>query len=375
MAETGVKTRQSNMELLRVVAMLMIITLHYLDKGNVLPEFAQMSTINHYLVWLLEAFCYVAVNVYALISGYFLTTSKFTFKKLFTLWLQIVFYSWLIGGIFLLTGMVAPEQINSYEIIFIALPVTSGHYWFATIYVLLFAVSPFLNAAVSKMNQKQHRICIYVLIAVFSAWNTLLPMTMPLADGEGMDIAWFVTLYVIAAYLRKYPADFKHKGFVYGLGYAVFCVMVFLLGIGVLFFDSVTGKLGGYATNCYAYNSLPILFASICLFIAFTKMEIKGKYISKAINLFAGATFGIYLIHEHRYIRYLWQQWLCVEQNATQPWMIIHLLGSVILIFLVSAVIEMARKWLFKFLTERSFFAKFFAKFSKIESKMNGEAS
>ena len=62
MAGTGVKSRQSNMELLRVVAMLMIITLHYLDKGNVLPEFAEMSTANHYIAWLLESFCYVAVN-------------------------------------------------------------------------------------------------------------------------------------------------------------------------------------------------------------------------------------------------------------------------------------------------------------------------
>ena len=103
MAGTGVKTRQSNMELLRVVAMLMIITLHYLDKGKVLPEFAAMSTTNHYIAWLLEAFCFVAVNIYVLISGYFLTTSKFTFKKLAVLWGRILFYSWVIGGIFLLT--------------------------------------------------------------------------------------------------------------------------------------------------------------------------------------------------------------------------------------------------------------------------------
>lgn len=374
MAGTGVKSRQSNMELLRVVAMLMIITLHYLDKGNVLPEFAEMSTANHYIAWLLESFCYVAVNIYVLISGYFLTTSKFTFKKLVVLWGQILFYSWAIGGIFLLTGMAEEGATSLYELIFVALPVTAGHYWFATIYVLLFAVSPFLNAAIEKMNKQQHRVCIVVLVTIFSLWNTILPMTIPLADGEGMDIAWFVCLYVIAAYLRKYPEDRKRKGYLYVLGYVLCSALVFGAGLALLWVNSVTGKLGGYATNWYAYNSLPVLLGSVCLFVAFTKMEIKGGGVSKVINTLAGATFGVYLIHEHRNLRYLWQQWLGVEQNATQPWMILHLIGSVLLVFVVCAIVELVRKWLFSLITERKWFCKIFERFAKIESKMNGDA-
>ncbi len=374
MANAGVKSRQSNMELLRVVAMLMIITLHYLDKGNVLPEFADMSTANHYIAWLLESFCFVAVNIYVLISGYFLTTSKFTFKKLALLWGQILFYSWVIGGIFLLTGMAGEEATSLYELIFVALPVTAGHYWFATIYVLLFAVSPFLNVAIEKMSKQQHRICIVVLVTIFSLWNTVLPMTIPLADGEGMDIAWFVCLYMIAAYLRKYPEDRKRKGYLYALGYVLCSVLVFGVGIALLFVDSVTGKLGGYATNWYAYNSFPVLVGSVCLFVAFTKLEIKSGGVSKVINMLASATFSVYLIHEHRYLRYLWQQWLGVEQSASQPWMVLHLLGSVLLVFAACAVIELVRKWLFSLVTERKWFCKIFARFAKIESKMNGDA-
>lgn len=374
MAGAGVKSRQSNMELLRVVAMLMIITLHYLDKGNVLPEFAEMSTANHYIAWLLESFCYVAVNIYVLISGYFLTTSKFTFKKLVVLWGQILFYSWAIGGIFLLAGLAGDGATSLYELIFVALPVTAGHYWFATIYVLLFAISPFLNATIEKMSKQQHRICIVVLVTIFSVWNTVLPMTIPLADGEGMDIAWFVCLYVIAAYLRKYPEDRKRKGYLYVLGYVLCSVLVFSAGLALLWVNSVTGKLGGYATNWYAYNSLPVLLGSVCLFVAFTKMEIKGGSVSKVINTLAGATFGVYLIHEHRYLRYLWQQWLGVEQSVSQPWMILYLLGSVLLVFVACATVELIRKWLFSLVTERKWFCKIFERFAKTESKMNGDA-
>ena len=375
MAQTkGVKSRQSNMELLRIVAMLMIITLHYLDKGNVLPDFEQMSTVNHYIAWILEAFCFVAVNLYVLISGYFLCTSRFTFRKLFLLWVQIVFYSWIIGGIFLLTGLAGEGATGIYELIFIALPVSAGHYWFATIYVLLFAVSPFLNAAIDKMDKNRHRICIAVLLVIFCLWNTVLPITNPVADGNGMDIAWFVTLYIIAAYLRKYPEDMKHKKWVYAIGYIGCSILTFGAGLVLLWVEKVLGKLGGYATNWYAYNSLPVLAAAVCLFVIFVKTEIKHVGISKIINVTAGATFGVYLIHEHRNLRYLWQQWLQVEQNAGEPWMILNLLGSVLLVFTVCTLIELLRKQLFGLLTNRMWFQNIFKNFKKLEDKMNGDA-
>lgn len=69
---TARKERQINYELLRIIAMLMIVSLHYLSKGGLLgdPSRAKMSATG-YAAWLLEAFCLVAVNVYVLISGYF----------------------------------------------------------------------------------------------------------------------------------------------------------------------------------------------------------------------------------------------------------------------------------------------------------------
>lgn len=374
MAQEKVKVRQSNMELLRILAMLMIITLHYLDKGNVLVPFGEMTTLNHYVAWILEAFCYVAVNVYVLISGYFLVQSKFTFKKLVVLWLQILFYSWLIGGIYILSGMVDKEALNLYELIFVVFPVTAGHYWFATIYVLLFATFPFLNAAVSKMSRQQHKACIIVLVVIFSAWKTILPFTIPITDQAGMDIAWFVCLYVIAAYLRKYPECMKHKKYLYMLGYLLCSITIFLVGLIILYADKITGKLGGYATNWYDYNSLPVLLGSVCLFVVFVKTDLKGKNINKIINTLAGATFGVYLIHEHRYIRYEWPQWLNVEQNAGQPWMLLHLVGSIIVVFLVCSCVELVRKWIFSLITECKWFQKLFKPLAKVESKINGDA-
>lgn len=374
MAQTGVKSRQSNIELLRVIAMLMIITLHYLDKGEVLVGFHEMSTVNHYVAWIVEGFSYVAVNLYVLISGYFLVNSKFTFKKLVMLWAQILFYSWVIGAIFLLTGNAEENATSLYELIFIVFPVTSGHYWFATIYVLLFALFPFLNAGIKKMNRKQHSACIAVLLTIFSVWNTIIPFTIPITDQEGMDIAWFVCLYMIAAYLRKYPDCMKRNKIVYFLVYFVCSTLIFITGLLLLFIDSKLGKLGGYATNWYAYNSLPVLIGSVCFFIAFIKTEIKAGFIGKVINTFAGAAFGVYLMHEHRYMRYLWQSWIGIDKYSESPWMLLHMIGSVLVVFVVCAMIELIRKWIFSLITERKWFQSIFKRFEKIEAKINGDA-
>lgn len=98
------KKRQLNYELLRILAMLMIVCLHYLSKGGLLgdPSRADM-TATGYTAWLVEALCLVAVNVYVLISGYFGVDSlgsqtvgkRLTFwevmRKPFKIWKQVFF--------------------------------------------------------------------------------------------------------------------------------------------------------------------------------------------------------------------------------------------------------------------------------------------
>ena len=90
--QNGKAARQAGIELLRCIAMLMVITLHYLDKGGVLIPLSQKQSPAGYAAWLLEAFCIVAVNVYVLISGYFLVEAGFRVKRILLLAAQVLFY-------------------------------------------------------------------------------------------------------------------------------------------------------------------------------------------------------------------------------------------------------------------------------------------
>ena len=339
------------MEVLRIVAMLMIITLHYLDKGGVLKEFELKMGLNRNIAWIIEALCMGSVNVYVLISGYFLSKSEFKVKKVITLWAQIIFYSWVVEAVYLVvSGVIFNPIADFYKDIPIIMPVTCGHYWFATIYILLYLFFPFLNKGIGVMDKKQHRLAIAATLAVFSLWNTFLPFTIPLTDHEGMDICWFVCLYLVAAYLRKYPEDFKLNRWIYLLISFVSAISAFLLGKGIFILNRFVGKLGGYAKNFYPYNSIFIFIASVCLFIFVLKHETKTKaprWLTNIVLFASTGTFGVYLLHEHLSIRYLWPRLLKVAEYSEKIWFLPHLIGTVLAIFIVGIIADFIRRKFF----------------------------
>ena len=105
--------RQSNFELLRIVAMFMIIALHYLVKGNVAAPWSESRTLVNYTAWLVEAFCIVAVNCYVLLSGYFLVESEWKPGRALSLLFQVLFYSLAVPAAMLGIGMISLHDMCS----------------------------------------------------------------------------------------------------------------------------------------------------------------------------------------------------------------------------------------------------------------------
>ena len=85
--------RNIGIDLLKIVSMLMIVTLHMLGHGGVLDDMPPMSRC-YQVAWLIEIACYGAVNCYALASGFL--TARCNIRKLMELWLQVMFYSLMI---------------------------------------------------------------------------------------------------------------------------------------------------------------------------------------------------------------------------------------------------------------------------------------
>ncbi len=344
------KNRGANIELLRIIAMIFVVCLHYLGKGGtLLPYGDENFTVNTWMAWLLEAFAYVAVNVYVLISGYFLVTAEFRIMRILKVWLQVFFYSAGVWGILLLLGQVSGDYQNGYYCSMFLLPITSQHYWFASSYIFLCLLTPFLGAAARNMSKKQLKTCIIVLMILFSSvWRTVLPMSTPIED-RGYGIIWFVCLFMIAAYIRLYvPEDGKWKKPF--LVYILFSAGLFASMPSIGFVTHTLGKMKQYYNIFYAYNAPFTIIGAIGLFLAFRNMRIPSEKAGKLINSLAGLTFGVYLLHEHVLLRHLWTSLWKVGEAYQKPWFILHLAGVVLCVYMAGSIVEWIRQILFKYI-------------------------
>lgn len=341
------KEKMLNLELLRCVAMLMVVVLHYLGKGGLLAELTGegLGAVGT-AAWLLEAFCIVAVNVYMFISGYFLSTSSFKLSRLLELWLQVWFYSMVFGLIGAFTGVAAEVTIDTHYFLTLLFPISMGHYWFMTAYVFLYLMLPLIGAAVQQMAEKQLRVTAILLLLVFCGGKSILPLRLE-TDGQGYDCLWYLCVFVTAAYLRRFGERLLEHGKRWLLLYAGCCLLAFGATMGLRCFYLRTGSLGRMLKVCMEYNHVFPFLAALGLFAAFagrkqqagvsvaetgaesagagsakemgadsaesTTAGRKGK-ITHVICAISPHTLGVYLLHENIGLRYSWQKWLGAER-------------------------------------------------------------
>lgn len=94
MTDYCLSKRNLGLDALKIICMIMIITYHLLSKGGMV-DYAKENVFSatYYIVFLIEAFCYVMVNCYILVSGYFLCNQKFRLDKFLTVYIQMYFWS------------------------------------------------------------------------------------------------------------------------------------------------------------------------------------------------------------------------------------------------------------------------------------------
>lgn len=153
--------RNSNIELLRIICMLMIISLHYMYQGDVLNTLSYGDK-NYSLAWIIESVCYVSVNCYVLISGYYLCdVTEIKKSKILDVIIETVFYSVGIYAVFCLLGV---ESFNVMSLITGYLfPVIHGEYWFVTVYIVLLLLVPYLNLLIRTLEKEQYKTGIILL--------------------------------------------------------------------------------------------------------------------------------------------------------------------------------------------------------------------
>jgi len=348
--------RQANFEVLRVVAMAMIVAMHFMHKGGIIKPLYEDTTVVNYVAWIIESFCNVAANCYVLIAGYFLVDREWKFKKLVVVVLQAWFYSMLIPVLCFILGVCGVREWSIYEWVTAVLPLQMDHYWFATAYVLMFMLSPVLAAGVKQLSKKQLEITIGVLLVYFCVFKSISPILLS-TDKYGYDYNWFICMFLIAAYIRLHGTEDggllignkkvfcskKQSVVCYVATVAVICCLTAVLGM----ITARIGKFDYYMNMVYSYNHILTLIASLSLFFAFKYWQPKEGKLIQFLCKIAPYTFGVYLIHENIVIRNLWPGWFGVGRVQDSLLFVPYMLLVIVCVFAVCMTIDAVRKVVF----------------------------
>lgn len=341
------KKRQNNFEALRILAMFMVIILHYLNKGGLLTNAADPFATTSYVAWFLESFAIVAVNVYVLITGYFMCESNMRVSRLLQIICQVLWYTLLIPTVLVLLGLIDIRSFDLYDLLHFVFPIHMKHYWFVTAYVVLMLFVPFLNEAIKFLNQKQ----LTVAVVLMTIYQTLPKSVLPVKfteDDAGNGVLWLICLYVIAAYIRKYGIPFfsslKKSLVCYVCGAC--CIFASLLVMRFVYF-----KLDAFGESIsfgYHYNHIFCLFTSVALFYVVKHWNLKDGIVSRLIGKAAPYTFGVYLLHEHVLVRHQWVKWLNVTPTENIILFVGNLLWKCLLVLVVGLLLDWLRAQVFK---------------------------
>lgn len=362
--QNSVKAREANMELLRIVAMLMVITLHCVGRGLLLSN-SVISNVNLLLIQFLDSFSLTANSLFILLTGYYYIGKKFNLRKILSLWGKTLFYCILIFTIYSILNL-KTNFLNSF------FPVFSGAYWFITSYIALYFIMPFLNIAINKFSQKQ---CKFLIIFLVILMGVIRIIFNP-ADLFNSTFMHMIVIYIIGAYIKKYVKIEPNKQYFikYVLVAIIFTVAITILNVLVHIIPKtldvwiIMANILSYFRN---FINIILVYMAILLFMKFKTINIKSNKLSKLILYISPSVFSIYIIHDNVHLRdMIWQKFSFI--NLANSWLMIpYIILAILIVFTVCLAIDLIRRGIYTGLKKIKIINKGIQKINEQIDKLN----
>lgn len=282
-SQTNRISRDSNMELYRIVCMMLVVLFHVcgvidITNDNLSPDDRSIGVLPTQLI---TSATFVCVDVFVLLSGWYGIKAKLS--KIIAFIYQVLFYSIISYILFILFCPDLTFSLNMLFYIFFF-----ENYWFIPAYMILFVISPILNKFIDNSSHHEFK---YVLIAAFLL-QCIYGWLIPKEHGflEGCSPFSFMLLYLLAAYARKYPIRLKNLS-----KKSLFILYFLAISINALvaYFGKIKSNQAVIDT-VYQFSSPIIIFASLCLLLIFSKIKLRHNTF---INWVAASSFAVFLIH------------------------------------------------------------------------------
>lgn len=332
--------RQSGIELLRIIAMFMILAQHANGLGIGLPGAYECNVepVNSFFRLLIQCFVFVGVDVFVLISGWF--GINFKVKRLGEYLFQCLFFSlvvtlvlWLVCG--------RPEMgIKSW----VGVVLLGKSYWFVKSYLLLYVLSPVLNRFIDTVDKKEAGLVLGLFLAIMLVfgWTDAMP-----EFNFGSSCISFIGLYLFARYLRKYCQKICSKPiWQYIAGYFLPLIL-----LAVTCFVLYRVNAPTEISRCiFSFVNPLVIIGAVSLVLMFSRMDFASAFVNKV----AKSSFSVYLFHCGPVI---WGLFLTVCGSIYQKYhgvgMISLMLAFLIAVFAVACIIDQLRLYCSSLIFER----------------------
>lgn len=345
------KVRQSNFELLRIIAMLLIVLHHSMVHGTLRTSGKLVLDTGNPITFAIYNFLAfggkVGVYIFVLITGYFMINSKISIKKIVKLWLPIFFWAVTIT----LSYELVTSNFSIGEVVRSVFPIFFNQYWFMTVYFFMYLLIPLMNKAIRSFSIKQELWFIALGIVI------MLPNEFFYGAIIGGQLINFVIVYFIGAFISEHGLLWKKwfKKISYWSCW-LSVIMILLTSIGFSFAGFSLKSMKLLKDASFLTDGETQTF--FCLFIAlglFVWIGSKNLGYHKFINTVAGTTFGIYLIHDNKFVHaILWNKVCHMNSLIGMPiYGVVYVIVVVMSVFAACSLLEFIRKQIFNKLEKR----------------------
>lgn len=337
------KKRNSSIELLRIIAAMSVVIVHY--NWNIAFR-EEVGGENQILLHFADSLAIPAVDIFMVISGFFSCMSyKRTIGKPFNLLFQVIFWHIL----FYIIGCIQGSRVLCLHDLFFSFIYPD---YFVTLYVVVYVFSPYINLLIDRLTIRDFRFFLFFCILVFSVWafsvdvilrdfTTNLNNASPVGIGGGHGGCSFVNFclaYLIGAYIRKADVCLCWKK---ALGGFVACAVILCAW---RYFELSVG-INNTILTARSYHN-PFVLAQAALALLFVR---NFKFQNSIVNKIAGAAFTCYMIQGFFLGMAGIQQAVC----SSAWYLVFHLLFTMLWIYMVSFMLDRIYKYLFSHIFEK----------------------
>lgn len=326
--------RSSNIELLRIISMFLIVLHHYCVNSGLLELIDPRNlTGNMVLIQFMSFGGKVGVNIFFIISGFFMINSTMKWSKVAQLIFQIFSINILVC-IFLSALGYRYGFRNYLHLIPIVFSVPSS---FISNYLVIYILAPIINKSLHALNRNEFNYLLIVLLTYFCLLQTFL------FQNTWHYMGWAFSMYCVGAYISKYKMTKLNWHF----GWISLGLIVLTWG-AILIFDYITIKIDRLPNAIWTYaiydaNKITVFTIGLSIFMYFAKLQIKCY---KTINCIGGGiAFGVLLWHANNDLmrQWLWTDFLKNTSYFANDYLWLHCLISVISVYVVCTILEIIR--------------------------------